>query len=506
MIIMMNPVWFNFMQAMLIVLLMLHVDLVCAEKVRCIDSERQALLHFKAGLVDNKGMLSTWGAEDDKRECCQWKGVGCSNQTSHVEILDIGRCFLGGKIHASSLMELQHLKYLNLSLNHYEDTHMPYFFGSLRNLRYLDMSYSNLGGKIPSQFGSLSQLQYLNLHGNNLEGSIPYQLGNLSKLRYLDLGWNRFEGKLPSQLGNLSKLQYLDLSSNALEGTLPPQLGNLSSLKKLFLGYNVALKFDNENNIGGQWLSNLTSLNHVDLSGIPNLNNSHSWLQMIARLPKLTELILYDCSLSDKFILSVGLSKFKFSTSLAVLDLSWNTFSSSIIFQWLSNVSSNLVELDLSHNLLEGPIPNDFGTALASLMKLDLSYNRVKGEAMNSIMNMCALQSLSVHDSNLTEDLSIIFQHLSAGCVRYSLQDLDLSNNQITGTLPDLSTFLSLKTLDLQENRLKGKIPETILLPSQFESLNVNSNSLEGGIPKSFGNTCTLRSLNLFNNSLNEQM
>ena len=53
----------------------------------CIERERQALLHFKRGLVDEFGLLSSWG--DDNRDCCQWRGVQCSNQSGHVIMLHL---------------------------------------------------------------------------------------------------------------------------------------------------------------------------------------------------------------------------------------------------------------------------------------------------------------------------------------------------------------------------------------------------------------------------------
>ncbi|KAG2384688.1 uncharacterized protein HKW66_Vig0117800 [Vigna angularis] len=95
--------------------------------------------------------------------------------------------------------------------------------------------------------------------------------------------------------------------------------------------------------------------------------------------------------------------------------------------------------------------------------------------------------------------------HKSA-CVRYSLQELSLRDNQIRGSLPDLSAFLNLKTFDLSSNQLSGKISEGTRLPSHLEQLLIMSNSLEGGVPKSFGSTCTLELLDLSDNKLSEDL
>ncbi|XP_020221546.2 receptor-like protein EIX1 [Cajanus cajan] len=476
---------------------------VCGDEheIQCIQREREALLQFKAALFDDYGMLSSWTTP----HCCQWKGIRCSNLTRHVLMLDLHSDFhyVSGEIH-KSLMELQQLNYLNLSLNSFYNTHIPEFLGSLTNLISLDLSSCRFGGKIPTHFGSLSHLKYLNLAWNSLEGSIPPQLGNLSQLQHLDLYVNYFEGKIPSQLGNLSKLQYLDLSYHFFEGNIPSQLGNLSNLQELYLGGfpNDDLKIDD----GGQWLSNLISLTHLYLWSIPNLNTSHSYLQMIAKLPKLRQLSLRGCSLSDHFILSLRPSTFNFSTSLSLLDLSLNTFTSPMIFQWVSNTTSNLVELHLSDNLLKVSTSNHFGMVkMNSLEHLDLSYNRLKGGILKSFMNICTLHSLYMNANNLTEDLPSILHNLSGGCVRHSLQELNFGYNQIIGSLPDLSVFSSLKILDLSENQLSGKIPEGSKLPSQMQSLFISSNSLEGGVPKSFGNACALHLLVMSNNSLDEE-
>jgi len=146
-------------------------------------------------------MLSSWTTEDS----CQWKGVGCSNVTGHVIMLDLHGNYgnynddynynIRGDIH-KSLMELQQLQYLNLSGNNFEESYIPSFIVSLRNLTYLDLSYCNFGGKIPIPLESLSHLKYLNLSNNGLDGLIPHQLGDLSNLQFLDRSDNGLEGRI----------------------------------------------------------------------------------------------------------------------------------------------------------------------------------------------------------------------------------------------------------------------------------------------------------------------
>ncbi|MED6173922.1 hypothetical protein PIB30_064250 [Stylosanthes scabra] len=478
----MNPSCGSTVMAMVVLLmLMLHAGVV---RSGCIERERQALLDFKAAMVDDYGMLSSWKGHD----CCNWNGVGCSNLTGHVITLHLQgelteneyttvERVLKGKI-PSSLVELQHLRYLNLSSNYFQDYHIPEFFANLTRLRYLDLSSCHFGGRIPSQFGSLSHLTYLNLLENDLEGSIPYQLGNLSKL------------------------QYLDLWGNSLQGTIPSQLVNLSTLHQLYL-YSV-------NGGEGQWLSTLTSLTHLHLEFVLNLNHSYNWIHTISNISRLRELSLFGCSLSDHFLSTQRqkLPKFKFPDSLSILGLGANTFTSSLIFQWLSNVTSNLVDLDLSYSLWDGgSTSNHFDITMQSLERLDLSHNQIKGGDLEPFANICTLSSLSVLHNSLAEDLESILHNLSAGCVSHSLQELDLSFNQITGSIPDdLSMFQSLKRLFLSQNQLRGKLPENIRLPSQLEALSISWNSIEGGIPNSFGNICSLESLDLSYNIMTGEL
>ena len=61
-----------------------------ANNISCLEGESQALIEFKKGLVDDYGRLSSWRSEDENKNCCNWEGVLCNNQTSHVLELYLG--------------------------------------------------------------------------------------------------------------------------------------------------------------------------------------------------------------------------------------------------------------------------------------------------------------------------------------------------------------------------------------------------------------------------------
>ncbi|MFS9531709.1 hypothetical protein Q6247_26455, partial [Klebsiella pneumoniae] len=83
----------------------------------------------------------------------------------------------------------------------------------------------------------MENLEYLDLSMNKLEGStgrIPEFLGSLRNLKYLNLsGIQSFGPPVPPQLGNLSKLQYLDLSNMDMSYTYPTGLSWLAHLSSL---------------------------------------------------------------------------------------------------------------------------------------------------------------------------------------------------------------------------------------------------------------------------------
>ncbi|XP_050154479.1 receptor-like protein EIX2 isoform X2 [Malus sylvestris] len=266
----------------------------------------------------------------------------------------------------------------------------------------------------------------------------------------LDLQDHSLGGRLSSQVGNLTQLQYLDLNDNHFAS-----VANLNS-----------------------WLPRLSSLTYLGLSS-SNLSDSADWLEAINMLPKLTNLSLSFCGLHSPLIHSSTLFNINSSKSLAHADLRSNQLTSSI-FLWLSNYNASLVDLDLSDNQIEGGIPQSFS-------------------------RLCNLQALKLSSNTLSGQLSRLVQTLMSTCTdQNSFEILDLSDNLLSGSIPNVTNFSSLKELSLSRNQLSGTVPESIGQMPKLENIDLGKNSLEGVVSEShFSSLSKLTFLDLSFNSLN---
>ncbi|GJY23205.1 leucine-rich repeat protein, partial [Tanacetum coccineum] len=101
--------------------------------------------------------------------------------------------------------------------------------------------------EIPEFIGSLKQLRFLNLSHARFCGNIPHHLGNLSNLNVLDLGFNRLMADDFTWVSSLSFLKHLDLSQ--LEFS---QSQNLDKLLNLNMPSLVDLHLSQSENINIQ--------------------------------------------------------------------------------------------------------------------------------------------------------------------------------------------------------------------------------------------------------------
>ncbi|GLU19546.1 hypothetical protein SLE2022_357920 [Rubroshorea leprosula] len=386
-------------------------------EIKCIESERQALLAFKQSLVDEYGRFSTWGSEEEKKECCKWKGVQCSNRTGHVTMLTLFG--LRGNLNPS-LFELQHLVYLDLGVNNFNLSH------------------------IPESISSLNKIQHLDLNSCNLSGSLPSQLANLTSLQFLDLSYNEFNIKNLEWLSPLSYLQFLDLSD--------------SDLSK----------------VNNYWPEVINKLRYLSFLQLYRCNLSYVLPQSIPMINTSTSLAYLDLRVNN---LSASTFQWlsKFNKSLVHLFLSYNSFQGLIP----ENVGhmTHLETLDLSGNQLGG-IPKSSGN-LCKLRYLALSHNNLIGMLPELISNLSGCLQLSLEELILGENkikgpLPDMIKNF------LSLRHLDFYNNQLSGTLPKSIGLLSkLELLQISSNSLNGMITESHFSNlSKLQDLDMSFNPL----------------------------
>ncbi|GMH56878.1 hypothetical protein TrRE_jg1092, partial [Triparma retinervis] len=192
--------------------------------------------------------------------------------------------------------------------------------------------------------------------------------------------------------------------------------------------------------------------------------------------------------------------------SLEVLRMN-NNFLAGTLSPCLSSMT-NLREVDLSWNRLDGLIPSAFFSGMQHLVTLNLSVNKFLGAIpdFSSNVNLVSLDlSLNAHEDRVT--------HLGFSGFMYdtqfppSLRNVNLERNSIGGPIPsslcdtetevvDLSHNLltgglghcfqgdvsSVRVLDFGKNLLNGTVPS---FWSMFHlvSIDLSANELEGGFP-----------------------
>ncbi|XP_050253246.1 receptor-like protein EIX1 [Quercus robur] len=275
---------------------------------------------------------------------------------------------------------------------------------------------------------------------------ISPSLLELPDLTFLDLSENDFnQSNLPEFIGSLSNLKHLDLSWANLSGPISHQLENLLHLQFLNLKGNDLIIIENL-----EWLPHLPSIEYLDLTSL-YLSAVNDWLEVVSYLSNLTTLSLWGCDLpSQRFSSLSGFNYWKSLSSLESLNLDTNK--------------------------------------LVSLPK--------------SIGDICTLRKLYFLFNNPNIQLVELINNWSR-CVEDSLENLRLSYNQLTGSLPNFALFPLLKYLDLSKNFLNGIVPKSIGNLYKLECLDLSSNFLQGTMSEPhFSNLSKLWYLDISNNSL----
>ena len=136
-------------------------------------------------------------------------------------------------------------------------------------------------------------------------------------------------------------------------------------------------------------------------------------------------------------------------------------------------------------------------TALGRVVVLDLSDNNLTGTLPVEWGGLSELEFLWLFYNSLSGPIPVELGQLS------ELRVLDLEENSLTGEIPvELSQLAKLEELWLDHNSLSGPIPAELGQLSKLVQLWLNRNSLLGPIPAELGQLSELELLELGDNSL----
>jgi len=258
-------------------------------------------------------------------------------------------------------------------------------------------------------------------------------------------------------------------------------------------GRVVALQLSSPNvpNIFIDNLGNLENLSTLKITG-NSLAPSGPFPTSLFKLKNLATIRLELTALSN---MPNTFDKLSSLTSLQLIrnpSLS-NTFPSSV-------TSLSLNTLAVSGQNIGGAIPDVIGnsaTLQSSLQNLDMSSNKFTGTVPASLLQLKSLTSLVLGSNQLSGPIPAL---------PTTLTTLDLSTNAFSGSIPTSVTQITgLTFLSLQANLLTGPIPPSITQLTKLTDLSLQSNKLSGGIPDGIGNMNIL-SLNLASNVLTGQV
>ena len=403
----------------------------------------------------------------------EWYGVS-TDAGSRVVGLDLQLNGLEGPI-PRELGGLAELETLILFKNELTGS-IPRELGALAKAKLVVLAANQLSGPIPAELGGLADVEELHLNGNGLT-SVPPELGGLAELAVLSLASNELTS-LPRELGELGNLRALSLQGNQL-ASVPPELGELGNLRALSLNFNQLTSVPPE--LGGLanleylglWSNELTSVPPElgELSNLQELDLDENRLTAVP--PELGELgSLRWLALEGNRLTAVPVGPGGFA-SLGILDLSSNEFTS---FPWELGELSNLMVLELDGNRLTD-IPPGLGRGA--------SAKRLASHA-TELPSFSERWSESDHPWRLDSDEhQLTFVARNQNKLGTLLARMGLDGNRSSPAMRSrVGSFASLEILDLSSNEMSGSLPAGLVELTGLTSLSVADNAgLAGALP-----------------------
>ncbi|PIN24616.1 Serine/threonine protein kinase [Handroanthus impetiginosus] len=161
---------------------------------------------------------------------------------------------------------------------------------------------------------------------------------------------------------------------------------------------------------------------------------------------------------------------------------------------------SSLTYVRIQENELSGVVPDGLW-GISGLEHIEFTNNKLEGSITPSISSAKGLQQLLISGNNFSGKLPAEICDLQA------LGKFDSSRNQFSGDLPScINQLKKLQELHMQGNKFTGEIPKSIAGWRELTQLDLSDNEFSSNIPVELGSLPVLTFLNLSNNLLSGEI
>lgn len=352
---------------------------------------------------------------------------------------------------------LYDLEQLTLSKNNIQTIDSD-LFQHLTNLKALNLNENSIRTFHSDTFKYVTQLEDLELNNNKIETLKSDTFHPLKELKQLLLFDNNLTELPEDLLTENKKLEVLDLSFNPIEKIDVNLLSNNINLK-LVCFRNTKLK-----ELPEDLFRTNTALQDVRLVSNDNLSLPE---HLITNMTNLKTVFIMNCNIAI-----IPKDFFRGCVNMENIDFAHNNLS--VFHHGTFSRLEKLKELDLSNNFVK-ELPNDLFEDLINLEKLIFNNNRIEKLSENVLLHLNKLRIVDFSNNRLFTIYMQTFSSLSElrivnlshnllafdefnvheifnGC--HSLEDLDMSYNNLTAIAEEFYNYSILKKVDFRFNKI----------------------------------------------------